>query len=156
GQNAGLVQPMLQGVKLMIKQYNASYPGCPVELQPLDTQGNVQLAQNAVRQLDAGVLGLVGPVFSSEVSGVGDYLEAQRLPFITPSATSDALSTKGWHMFHRAVAPDSATAIAAADYLASQGKKSIYVVTVQNSYGDTLRDSIGKASGVTIVNNAQF
>jgi ABC-type branched-subunit amino acid transport system substrate-binding protein len=156
GSNSSMGQPMVQAVRLAVKQYQAKHASCPVELQEVDSQGQPEIAQTKVASLGSHVLGLVGPLFSSEIGATGLWLDDAGLPFITPSATNDELSTKGWRTFHRAVPPDGALGTAAAKYLAGQGRKSVYVVTPQDAYGQTLGDSIRNASGVSVVSSAEI
>jgi branched-chain amino acid transport system substrate-binding protein len=155
GAGASIGRPMVQGVRLAVKQYAAAH-SCPVELQEIDSQGQPDIAAARAGDLGADVLGLVGPVFSGEINAVGDALELAGLPYITPSATNDALSTKGWRTFHRAVGPDSIMAKAAAKYLVGQNRSKIYVVTMDTNYGHVLRDGIRAASGVSIVGSHDF
>jgi ABC-type branched-subunit amino acid transport system substrate-binding protein len=155
GAGASIGRPMVQGIRLAVKQYAAAH-SCPVELQEIDSQGRPDIAAARTGDLGADVVGLVGPLFSTEINTVGDALERAELPYITPSATNDALSSKGWRTFHRAVGPDSIMAKAAAKYLAGQNRSKIYVVTMDTDYGHVLRDGIRAASGVSIVGSHDF
>ena len=60
--DGGLGQPIIDGVKLAIDQYNED-PDCKVELEVFDSQGDPDKATSLATQIagDDAIIGLVGP-----------------------------------------------------------------------------------------------
>lgn len=142
------------GAKLAIDQYNEKNADCTVAFQEFDSEGDPAKAPGLARQLvkDSKIIGVVGPGFSGESEAADPIFEAAGIPTITPSATRPSLSTKGWKVFHRAVANDEAQGPAAGNYIKSVLKaQKAFVVDDQSAYGAGLADQVKKVLGSTVV-----
>ena len=111
-----------QAAQLAFDKANAGEFGeLPVEIElvPHDTQGSGDQAAPLVDKVinDDSYVGVIGPAFSGESAAVGDRLDQAGLPFITPSATDDALATNGWTHWFRGVGNNSDQAKPAAAYI---------------------------------------
>ncbi len=134
---ADLAKSVQQAAQLAVDQHNERHTDCPVKL----------VAVTGVDRIDSGVLGVVGPLLSRDVDDAGPRLDAAKLSFITPTATAERLSSKGWKGFHRAVPADGRTANVATKYLVGRGRSKIYTVTVRDDYGRAVYNATVKAGG---------
>lgn len=88
---------------------------------------------------DRSILGVVGALNSSVSNVLAQALAPAKLATISPASTNDQLTQHDWVNFSRVVAPDSAQAVAAADYIADELKAgSVYVVSDNTAYGNGL------------------
>ncbi|MBA9007405.1 bifunctional serine/threonine-protein kinase/ABC transporter substrate-binding protein [Thermomonospora cellulosilytica] len=80
---------MRDGAEVAVDQYNAGRPATRIELVDYDTAGEAGTALARARQLaaDDRVVGVIGPLFSADASLAGPYLEANRVPMVSPGAT---------------------------------------------------------------------
>ncbi|WP_426513363.1 Hsp70 family protein [Dactylosporangium sp. McL0621] len=148
-----------EAVRVAVEEYGTAHPGCRVELMPVDTQSAAGSAavNLAAGELDAHVLGVVGPIFTEDVLAAGPKLEEAQVPFITPSASRTELSGRNWQMFHRSIATNRGVAAAAVKYLGEQQhKQSIYVVTDQGAAGKDLRAGALAAAGAYLAGSFEF
>jgi len=111
-----------QAAELAFDQANAGKFGkLPVKItiEGQDTGGSgdqaAPLADKVVS--DSQVVGIIGPAFSGESAAVGDKFDQAGIPFITPSATDDALATHGWTHWFRGVGNNSDEARGAVPYI---------------------------------------
>ncbi len=152
GSLAALGSPMRDAARLAVDQYNTLHPTCTVSLVQIDSQGTADRVPAAVQGIDDDVLGLIGPTLSSETTAAGPLLEAAKLPFVTPSATADALSRQSWSTFHRSIGNETQEANAATRYLTQRLKTpKVYVVADADSYGQAMLTAVTHARGVQIV-----
>ncbi|MEU7873562.1 branched-chain amino acid ABC transporter substrate-binding protein [Dactylosporangium sp. NPDC049140] len=148
-----------EAVRVAVEEYGTAHPGCRVELKPVDTQSAAGSAavNLAAGELDAHVLGVVGPIFTEDVLAAGPKLEEAQVPFITPSASRTELSGHNWQMFHRSIATNRSVAAAAVKYLGEQQhKQSIYVVTDQGAAGKDLRATALAPAGAYLAGSFEF
>lgn len=130
-----------------------------VELVPFDSQGSGDIAAPLVDQIvgDTSFVGVIGPAFSGESAAVGDKLDQAGIPFITDSATDDALSQNGWTHWFRALGRNSDMGPPAADYIAKVGGATEACASSDGSpYGLGLKDVAVqefKTLGVDVVLN---
>src|SRR5436189_1036323 len=111
-----------QAAQLAFEQANAGKFGkLPVKitLEPQDTGGSGDQASPLADKVvnDSSVVGIIGPAFSGESAAVGDRFDQAGIPFITPSATDDALATHGWTHWFRGVGNNSDEAKPSAQYI---------------------------------------
>jgi branched-chain amino acid transport system substrate-binding protein len=118
-----------------------------VQLVPFDTQGSGDVAAPLVDQVvgDDAFVGVIGPAFSGESAAVGDKLDQAGIPFVTQSATDDALSQNGWTHWFRALGRNSDMGPPAADYISKVGNaSSTCAVSDGTPYGLGLKDEAVK------------
>jgi branched-chain amino acid transport system substrate-binding protein len=129
------------------------------------TQGDTQLdpAQastvGAKFHADANMLAVVGPAGSQEVLAVAPiFKKAQRMPFISGSATRTSLTNGSIPSFFRVVPNDSVQAPSTAKFIRLNLKaKSVFIVDDQTAYSKPLANGVQanlKAAGVTVARNS--
>src|SRR5262249_9491940 len=141
GDAANLGINIQRSVQLAVEQWNKNNPDCKITETDYDSQGDPKqapaLADKAIG--DAKVLGIVGPAFSGESRAANPKFNEAGLPIITPSATGVDLSTKGWTVFHRALANDGKQGPGIAKYISSTlGAKKVVVIDDASEYGKGL------------------
>jgi branched-chain amino acid transport system substrate-binding protein len=154
GSSANLGVNIEQGFELAIDQYNDKNGANCIVAKKFDSQGDPAVAPGVARSLvaDKKIIGIVGPPFSGESQAANPIFDQAAIPLITPSATNVTLSTKGWKVFHRAVANDSAQGPAAGTYIKDVMKPTkVFVADDQSAYGAGLADSVKKALGSLVV-----
>jgi branched-chain amino acid transport system substrate-binding protein len=155
-----LVVSGYQAAKMAIDDANKA-GDLPVTLQlvPFDTQGSGDVAAPLVDQVvgDDSFVGVIGPAFSGESAAVGDKLDQAGIPFVTQSATDDALSQNGWTHWFRGLGANSDMGPPAADYIAKVDKAtSACAASDGTPYGLGLKDEAVKefnSLGVKVVLN---
>ena len=154
GSSANLGVNIEQGFELAIDQYNDKNGANCVTAKKFDSQGDPSVAPGVARSLvaDKKILGIVGPPFSGESQAADPIFDQAGIPLITPSATNVTLSTKGWKVFHRAVANDGAQGPAAAAYIKNVLKATkVFVADDQSAYGTGLADGVKSTLGSLVV-----
>jgi branched-chain amino acid transport system substrate-binding protein len=154
GSAANLGVNIEQGFELAIDQYNKAKGSTCIEVAKFDSQGEASVAPGVARSLvaDKKILGIVGPPFSGESEAADPIFESAGIPTITPSATRVSLSSKGWKVFHRAVANDDAQGPAAAAYIKDNLKATkVFVADDQSAYGAGLADVVKSKLGSLVV-----
>jgi ABC-type branched-subunit amino acid transport system substrate-binding protein len=139
--------------KLAVEQYNDKHSSCQVQLVEYDTQRKDEVSASVARQIadDPKILGVVGPVYRSEMLSAAPVLDQVGLALISPSAADAVLSRSGWKVFHRVLGTDADQASAGAQYLKTVLKTSkTYVVADDTDFGDTgsteVRRKLGDAA----------
>lgn len=133
------------GVQLAVEQHNAANPGCQVQLQAFDTEGDPQKATGVAPRIvdDETIIGLVGPTWSGETKATGAIFDQAGLVAVTPSATNVALAEQGWKTFFRGLSSDGVQGPSLANYLKNTlGIKKACVVD------DSTDAGIGQANAV--------
>jgi branched-chain amino acid transport system substrate-binding protein len=132
-----------------------------VELVPFDSQGSGDIAAPLVDQIvgDDAFVAVIGPAFSGESGTVGPKLDQAGIPFVTQSATDDALAQNGWTHWFRALGNNSDMGGPAADYIAKvDGATSACAASDGTPYGLGLKnvavDQFG-TDGVDVVLNEE-
>ena len=111
-----------QAAQLAFDQANeGKFGSLPVKItfEGQDTGGSGDQASPLADKVvnDPSVVGIIGPAFSGESAAVGDRFDQAGIPFITPSATDDALATHGWTHWFRGVGNNSDEAKPSAQYI---------------------------------------
>lgn len=156
GDAANLGINIQNGAKLAVEQYNEKNADCKVELVEKDSQGDEKQAPGLARGLvtDAKLVGVIGPAFSGETEAAAPIFQEAGVPIITPSATRPSLSTKGWSVFHRAVANDDSQGPAAASYIKNVvNAQKVFVIDDQSAYGTGLADVVKSSLGSLVVDS---
>jgi branched-chain amino acid transport system substrate-binding protein len=154
GSAANLGVNIEHGSELAVNQYNAKNGANCITIKKFDSQGSADVAPGLARQLvtDKKIVGIVGPAFSGESLAADPVFDEAGIPLITPSATNPVLATKGWKVFHRAVANDAAQGPAAARYIKSVlNAQKVFVADDQSAYGAGLADAVRTTLGSLVV-----
>lgn len=157
GPIAGLGGDMKNAVTLAVDTYAAKHPGCAVSLVAIDSKGNATTAANLIGPIvnDDRILGVVGPLLSSEVTAVGESLNRGRLAMISPSATRANLNTGAWDVFHRTTPDDNAEGEAAGRVIqAVLRSRRVFVVNDNSAYGIGLAAKARQTLGGGVVGSA--
>ena len=135
--------------------------GGKIKLLQQDTQLDPAQAATTGTKLhaDANVLAVVGPAGSQEVLAVAPiYRKAQRLPFISGSATRTSLTNGSIPNFFRVVPNDSVQAPTTAKYIRQVLKaKEVFIVDDQTAYSRPLANGVQanlRAGGVKVTRNS--
>jgi branched-chain amino acid transport system substrate-binding protein len=135
--------------------------GGKIKLVQQDTQLDPAQASTTGTKLhaDASVLAVVGPAGSQEVLAVAPiYRKADRLPFISGSATRTSLTNGSIPSFFRVVPNDSVQGPTTAKYIRQILKaKSVFIVDDQTAYSRPLANGVQanlKAGGVKVTRNS--
>ena len=135
--------------------------GGKIALSQQDTQLDPAQASTTGTKLhaDANVLAVVGPAGSQEVLAVAPiYKKAQRLPFISGSATRTSLTNGSIPNFFRVVPNDSVQAPTTAKFLRQVLKaKHVFIVDDQTAYSKPLANGVQanlRAGGVKVTRNS--
>jgi branched-chain amino acid transport system substrate-binding protein len=135
--------------------------GGTIKLSQQDTQLDPAQASTTGTKLhaDANVLAVVGPAGSQEVLAVAPiYRKAQRLPFISGSATRTSLTNGSIPNFFRVVPNDSVQAPTTAKYVRQVLKaKEVFIVDDQTAYSRPLANGVQanlRAGGVKVTRNS--
>ncbi len=106
------------GVQLAISLLNQKQTRFRFELVAKDDQADPSLAEKAARELvvEKDVLAVVGPITSGATLAAGEIFQKNRLPAITPSATSPKISELGDFIF-RVCPSDTFQGKAAAEFV---------------------------------------
>lgn len=153
GPAAGLGQPIIQGAKLAIDQYNAEAE-CEVGYEVIDSQGSPDQAPSLATEAAGNdtIIGIVGPAFSGESDAAGPIFAEAGLPTVSPSATNPALADNGWDTFHRALGNDATQGPAAAAYIQDTvGAESVFVIDDASEYGAGLANIVKEDLGDLVV-----
>jgi branched-chain amino acid transport system substrate-binding protein len=154
GPNAALGVNIYNGVQLAIDQHNQANPGCQVQFQKFDTEGDPQKATGPTTQAvkTASIIGVIGLPFSGESAATGTIFEQAGLVHITPSATNPGLTKNGWTTFFRALGNDSIQGPAAAEFLTGKLKaKKVFLVQDDSDYGIGLANATEAKLGKALV-----
>ncbi len=100
---------MENGIRLFLEEQKNSLSGRPVELTVLDTGGSPAGALAKARELveHRKVHVLIGPLPAFEAYAIAPYVNAQRVPAISPSAAADDLTQRKATQFFVRVASTS-------------------------------------------------
>ena len=137
-----LVVHSAQAAELAFDQANAA-GDLPVTIEFVknDTQGSGDQAAPLADKVisDSAVVGIIGPAFSGESAATGDKFDQAGIPFVTPSATDDALATHGWTHWFRGVGNNSDEAKPSAAYIQNTAKPNCtFVASDGTAYGHGL------------------
>ncbi len=139
-----LVVSGYNAAKLAFDQANAAGDlPVTVDLVQFDSQGSGDVAAPLVDQIvgDDSFVGVIGPAFSGESAAVDDKLDQAGVPFITQSATDNALAQNGWTHWFRALGNNSDMGAPAADYIVKvDNATSVCAASDGSAYGLGLKD----------------
>ena len=152
GPIASLVPPISDSIKLAIQHVNDQggvLNGRKIELVVADSQCNPQAGAAAAQKLVNvdRVVALVGPLCSgSTLSAANSASIAAKIPLISPSATSPALTTlKDNDFVFRTCGSDLIQGSVLAQYLLKVGIKKVALTYANNDYGNGLAASFRAA-----------
>lgn len=146
-------QTVLGGVRLAAEQINRSggLLGYRVVVRPLDDESDSDVAMAQIDAIRAAlsqgdkVIGVIGHLNSGQtLAGMEEYKD---MPFlvITPTASEQSLTERGYHNFFRVNANDAVQAAVDAEFLVNKLQaKRVAVVHNDTEYGKGLADALIK------------
>jgi branched-chain amino acid transport system substrate-binding protein len=154
---SSLVLPEMQSAQIHFNELNddPNYPA-RITFKKADTQGSSTKAPPVVQDVvsDPNTVAVVGPAFSGESDVSGDTYNENKIPFVTPSATSVTLAKHRWDYWYRAVGNDDAQGRLAADLVAQYVKpKVLFVLHDKSTYGQPLAETVAETArdaGITV------
>jgi branched-chain amino acid transport system substrate-binding protein len=161
GDLAALGKNTATAVQLAVKQANAAEGDVSVKLVAQDAGTQESIAQSAVQQiLSQNADAIVGAVSSAVCLSVIDTVVQSEVLMISPACTTPQLSSyDDGGLFFRTAAPSDAQGSLLADVAYQDGKRRVAVMSVRNSYGQSIGDRFVerfKELGGQIVANVQY
>ncbi|GIV79844.1 MAG: branched chain amino acid ABC transporter substrate-binding protein [Litorilinea sp.] len=144
-------QTVLGGVRLAAAELNRSggLLGYRVVVRPLDDESDSEVAVAQVAQiqeaLDQGerVLGVIGHLNSGQTLAAMEYYRDMPLVVITPTASEESLTARGYTNFFRVNANDSVQAAVDARFLVETlGARRVAVLHNDTEYGQGLANAL--------------
>lgn len=130
---------ILDGIKFALSEYSKSAP-VKITLEVLDTRRDPATANDMIRSFgeDEAVIGVIGPVFSSELAESAPNGSQFSIPIVSPTATGDELAAN--HNFVYQLNPSyEVRGKLMADYLMKQNGLKNFAVIYEESYGENFR-----------------
>lgn len=146
-------QTVLGGVRLAAEEINRSggLLGYKLVVRPLDDESDSDVALAQVDKIDEAlrqneqVLGVVGHLNSGQTLAAMERYKDMPFLVITPTASEQSLTTRGYTNFFRVNANDAVQAAVDAEFLVTKlSAKAVAVVHNDTEYGRGLADSLTK------------
>ncbi|HAX47506.1 MAG TPA: hypothetical protein DCX92_00830 [Bacteroidetes bacterium] len=139
GSKKQLGNEILDGIKFALQEYSKGAP-VKVTLEVMDTKRDPVLASDIIRSFgeDESIIGVIGPVFSSELSESALNGPQFSLPIISPTATGDELAANYNYVFQLNPSYEVRGKLMA-DYLIKKNGLKNFAVIYEESYGDNFR-----------------
>ena len=141
-------------IKLAINQFNDSKSdkeGVKFELVDIDSAADNNKALAAVEKLssDRNVIGIVGPIITSETFVVGERCQNEGLTVMTPSASHKDITNIGNYIFRTTISDGLQGEVAGAYFAQELGYKRLAVLYTMNDYSKGLYDGMKAAFEAT-------
>ena len=142
---------IVNAAKLAVNRHNLANPTRTVVLDVFNTSFDDDKLTAAAKKIidDSNYIGVIGPVFTSDVLALQEKFEAAKLPSITPSATNTALAQQGWETFHRVLGNDDQQASGVVRLLKRDQRSRVAVVAEPGAYSQGLYDTVSDQLPVT-------
>lgn len=157
GDNANYGIRISNAVKLAVDEINekGGINGKPVDLIIEDSEGSTEKGLASIEKLanQDKIVGLIGPVFTGVAFAVGERVQAEGIPMITPSATHKDITAIGDYVFRTVVSDGLQGEVAGSYFYNELGYRNIGVLYVKNDYSQGLYQGMSesfKACGGTI------
>ncbi len=158
-----LAYEILDGIKYAVDEYNLknSKQGVTVVIDVRDSEKDPFVAAREIQPWldDKEFIGIVGPIFSYEVSPVAGIANSRKIPLITPTATDNGIAAVGDYVFQ--ANPDYTTrGKAMAQYAVLKlGLKNLAVVAPSFQPSSAIADSFVEESirlGARIISDKRY
>ncbi len=139
GSKKVLGNEILDGIKYALQEYSKNAP-VKVTLEVMDTKRDPVIASDVIRGFgeDESVIGVIGPVFSSELSEAAVNGPQFSLPIVSPTATGDELAANYNYVFQLNPSYEVRGKLMA-DYLIKKNGMKNFAVIYEENYGDNFR-----------------
>ncbi len=160
-------QTVLGGVRLAAEEINRTggLLGYKVIVRPLDDESDDTVAVTQISQIEqainAGekVIGIIGHLNSGQTQAAMEHYKDMPVVVITPTASEQSLTARGYKNFFRVNANDNVQAAIDAEFMVKNLKaQKVAVVHNDTDYGKGLAASLGKEleqRGATVAINLQ-
>ena len=158
-----LAYEILDGVKYAVDEYNAknAKQGVTVVIDVRDSEKDPIVAAREIQPWldDKEFVGILGPIFSYEVSPVAGIANSRKIPLVSPTATDNGIAAVGPYIFQ--ANPDYTTrGKAMAQYAVLKlGMKNLAVVAPSFQPSSAIADSFVQESmrlGALIISNKRY
>ncbi|MGA2821429.1 MAG: branched-chain amino acid ABC transporter substrate-binding protein [Anaerolineales bacterium] len=146
------------GAQLALEQLSGPLQtmGFTVQMAPYDDQANPDIGVANAKQIvaDPTVLCVVGHYNSGVQIPSSEEYHSAGLPNVSPANTNPKVTTRGYLEVNRIVGRDDVQGVVAADFAASKGVKSVYVLDDKTTYGEgiaTFFQTEAKAKGMQVL-----
>jgi len=137
-----------RGAELALEQLGGPLAdmGFKVELAPFDDQANPDTGvANAKRIVaDPAILAIVGHYNSGVQIPSSEVYHASGLANVSPANTNPKVTTRGYLEVNRIVGRDDVQGVVGADFAASKGAKTVFVVHDKTAYGQGIAEFFKK------------
>ncbi|MBP2670304.1 MAG: hypothetical protein H6Q85_370, partial [candidate division NC10 bacterium] len=146
-----------EGIQAALAEYAADPSArMKVSLEVRDTEREPDVAANVVRELaaDFSVIGIVGPVFSTEAMAAAEAAQAAGIPLLTPTANAVGIAAKGPMVFQANADYDVRGRAMARYAVTKRGMTTLAVLAPEGTYATTLANSFveeARALGARVV-----
>jgi ABC-type branched-subunit amino acid transport system substrate-binding protein len=139
GSKKVLGSEILDGIKFALQEYSKNAP-VKVTLEVMDTKRDPVIASDVIRGFgeDEGIIGVIGPVFSSELGEAAVNGPQFSLPIVSPTATGDELAANYNYVFQLNPSYEVRGKLMA-DYLIKKNGLKNFAVIYEENYGDNFR-----------------
>jgi ABC-type branched-subunit amino acid transport system substrate-binding protein len=130
---------ILDGIKFALTEYSKNAP-VKITLEVMDTRRDPVLANDVIRGFgeDESIIGVIGPIFSSELKEAALNGPQFSLPIISPTATGDELASSYNYVFQLNPSYEVRGKLMA-DYLIKVNGLKNFAVIYEETYGDSFR-----------------
>jgi hypothetical protein len=130
---------ILDGIKYALTEYSKN-SSVKITLDVLDTRRDPAVASDIIRSFgeDEKVIGVIGPVFSSELTESALNGPQFSLPIVSPTATGDELAASYNYVYQLNPSYEVRGKLMA-DYLVQRNGKKNFAVIYEENYGDNFR-----------------
>ncbi len=130
---------ILDGIKFALTEYSKNAP-VKVTLEVMDTKRDPVTANEVIKGFgeDHDIIGVIGPVFSSELTESANNGPFYKLPIISPTATGDELAANYNYVFQLNPSYEVRGKLMA-DYLIKKNGLKNFAVIADETYGENFR-----------------
>lgn len=151
-------------VKLAVEEYNAKggiAGKLPVTLISEDSEGTVEKGLSAIEKLSSSdkINALIGPVFTGVSFAVGQRVQSEGIPMITPSATHKDITNIGNYVFRTVVSDGLQGEVAGKYFYEVLGYRNIAILYAKNDYSQGLFEGVKEnfeAEGGKVISEETF
>jgi ABC-type branched-subunit amino acid transport system substrate-binding protein len=133
-----------EGVQFAVERYGLDPARrITVTLETRDTERDPATATSAARELadDRDVVGIIGPVFSPEVTSAAAVANARGLPLVTPTANANGIAATGTYVFQANPDYDARGRAMARYAVQERGFRTLAVLAPSDTYAKFLAEA---------------
>jgi len=130
---------ILDGIKYALAEYSKNAP-VKITLEVLDTKRDPLTASDLIKSFgeDESIIGVIGPIFSSELTESALNGPLFKMPIISPTATGDELATSYNYVFQLNPSYEVRGKLMA-DYLIKRNGLKNFAIIYEESYGENFK-----------------